>query len=828
MRCPIALLALIFLISGYASAWPIQEQARTHRKQFTVGGDRAQIELWEQEGGSEPGPRYRITLADGRDSQPRPARHEVALRRERFDPLREEPKFTASLFGSALDYAGSIHIVQFVTQPLAAYEEELVALGATSLRFLPQQAQLVRMTPAVRKRVEALPFVRWIGPYHPEYRLAPELLLGLEREELPANGRYLVQLFERGPEMARVVGQRIEALGASPITLCADGFFLGAILEAETLAALASWDEVLYVDRWGEPQTMVAKVRVDGGANFIEAQLGYTGQGVRAEVLDLGVLATHQDFQSPPPIIHNSIGIPDHGTSVAGIVFGDGTGNARARGILPDAQPIFAGVINGAFDLQTQLSELGQPPYEAVFQTNSWGYIVGPAYDNWSTMADDAVFLYDVTLLYAHGNGGNNTEVNSFAWGKNVVSVGGIQHLNTQTVADDQWAQSGSTGPAEDGRIKPDLAHWNDSILTADTGGGYTRDFGGTSAAAPQTAGYFGLMFQMWHEGLFGNPTAASVFASRPKASLAKALMINTARQYDFSGLAHDKTRLHQGWGRANVQRLYEKRDGLFLVNEDVVLRNLESASFVIDVAVGEPELRATLAFLDPAGTTSAALHRINDLSLRLSAPSGLRYWGNHGLASATTSVPGGNPNTIDTVENVWLESPEAGSWIVEVFAHEVNQDTHLETPAVDADFALVVSGVAPCASPINYCAATLNSAGSAAMMGFAGSQSILAGDFTLETHSLPAGTSGLFYFGASPANVPLGNGFRCVGGQLFRLPVVFSDGVGFASLDLFSAGSALVIDAGTTWNFQFWYRDPAAGGSYFNLSDGLSVEFCE
>jgi hypothetical protein len=34
-------------------------------------------------------------------------------------------------------------------------------------------------------------------------------------------------------------------------------------------------------------------------------------------------------------------------------------------------------------------------------------------------------------------------------------------------------------------------------------------------------------------------------------------------------------------------------------------------------------------------------------------------------------------------------------------------------------------------------------------------------------------------------------------------------------------------ITAGSTWNFQFWFRDPVAGGASFNLSDGLGVTFC-
>ena len=42
------------------------------------------------------------------------------------------------------------------------------------------------------------------------------------------------------------------------------------------------------------------------------------------------------------------------------------------------------------------------------------------------------------------------------------------------------------------------------------------------------------------------------------------------------------------------------------------------------------------------------------------------------------------------------------------------------------------------------------------------------------------------------------------------------------------SAGSGQ-ITPDSTWNFQLWYRDPMGpGGTGFNLSDGLSVTFCE
>jgi len=35
------------------------------------------------------------------------------------------------------------------------------------------------------------------------------------------------------------------------------------------------------------------------------------------------------------------------------------------------------------------------------------------------------------------------------------------------------------------------------------------------------------------------------------------------------------------------------------------------------------------------------------------------------------------------------------------------------------------------------------------------------------------------------------------------------------------------VIDPGSTWTFQFWFRDVAAGGAYHTVSGSLDVTFC-
>jgi hypothetical protein len=180
--------------------------------------------------------------------------------------------------------------------------------------------------------------------------------------------------------------------------------------------------------------------------------------------------------------------------------------------------------------------------------------------------------------------------------------------------------------------------------------------------------------------------------------STAKAMLINTCSPYPFSGTTADLTRVHQGWGRPDVRRLYDLRNKIYVVNETDLLTNLQTRAYHLVVPVGAPEFRATLVYTDPPGVPTSLQHRINDLTLKVTAPGGTFYYGNNGMTSGNTTTPGGSANTKDTVENVWMLNPAAGTWLVEVIGAEIVQDAHVETTPIDADYALVVSGVVPVA----------------------------------------------------------------------------------------------------------------------------------
>ena len=129
-----------------------------------------------------------------------------------------------------------------------------------------------------------------------------------------------------------------------------------------------------------------------------------------------------------------------------------------------------------------------------------------------------------------------------------------------------------------------------------------------------------------------------------------------------------------------------------------------------------------------------------------------------------------------------------------------------------------------------NYCTTTPNSVGPGAMISSTGTAFLSFNDFTLLASGVPPSQFGLFFYSGSQAQAPLGDGTLCVSGQIFRFPATLSSSTGAAAwaLDYANPPSpAGQITSGTTWYFQFWYRDVQGGPAGSNLSDGLEVTFC-
>ncbi len=704
------ILCIVALVAVATAAEP-----RLNPREFQVPGSAMRVQLWEQAEYGTPTPYWSVAFDGVSFSAPRSTTYEIPLQYATFDPAAGEPAVPGLLAAGADTH---LYLVQYCTQPFEQYRAVLGNLGVAVHFPIPQNADLVTIPDGVLAQVTAQPFVRVVRPFQPAYRVAPEVLEALHMDGVPE--RYSIECVERGPAAQAAVASLVESMHGTVDITTPEGFRMEATIDPATLVAVARHDKVNRIELWQGPGGFdMDHARGPEGhdANYIESLLGLTGQGVRGEVFDTEhQRPSHQEFQNPRAMIHGQNGNSGtHGTYVYSEVFAIGV-NAQARGMVPSReQGIFcwyAQTTQFGGSYMTRYEETRQlvdpnGPYRGVFQTSSVGSSQTGSYTTISAEVDDYLFMYDLLSCQSMSNYQTNQMVRPQAWAKNIVGVGGFYHNNNNLRSDDRWNNGASVGPASDGRIKPDLAAYYDSTYTAtptsDTS--YWDQMSGTSGATPMTCGAFGMLFHMWHAGVWpGHGGGATVFDSRCHMATAKALMINSGYMYKCASndpgqpgtpAYTDLMRVRQGWGQANLRYLADQAAMTRVIDETDLLTPLQTRSYQVNVPSNQPALKVTMVYTDPKGNPNIqAQHRINNLDLKVTAPNGTFYWGNNGLMNSSWSTSGGVANTKDTVENVFIQSPAAGTWTVEVIGAEIVQDAHPETPGVvDADYALVIYG---------------------------------------------------------------------------------------------------------------------------------------
>jgi hypothetical protein len=145
-------------------------------------------------------------------------------------------------------------------------------------------------------------------------------------------------------------------------------------------------------------------------------------------------------------------------------------------------------------------------------------------------------------------------------------------------------------------------------------------------------------------------------------------------------------------------------------------------------------------------------------------------------------------------------------------------------------DFEVLWIGI-PCPPATSFCTSAPNSENaSGATITYLGTTLVSNNDLDLFAYGAPVEKTCLFFYGANQISpVVFGNGYRCIGTPIYRLPPTVTSIFGDAEfgVNLNSLPANGQISAGQVWNFQLWYRDPSAGGAAFNASNGLSLTFC-
>jgi len=627
-----------------------------------------------------------------------------------FDPAEGEPVVTPQFLAPA---GNTLHLVQFQTPAIQEYRDALQMAGAEIHSAMPYMAYLVRMDAATAQEVAGLEFVRYVGDYHPAYRVDPVIIADLVAGAPLGTARYNMLLVNYKTDAGALTAAISKVGGTVELV---DSILVSATMTEAQLLSVANENTVMWIDRWSPAEYDMNNARAQSGAETLQnlpEPDTLDGRGLRSHVNE-GVHRTHTEFarrlpyRTSQPIAVGSSSSSSHGTNTAGEVWAHGV-NFNARGGAPKSQPYYTASGSNYTSLFSTLVNT----HGVVATTQSWDAARTLNYTSSSATRDQAVFNSGIYATQSQSNAGAQPS-RPGAWAKNTASIGGFNHRGNTNPGDDCWCRTGSCGPASDGRIGVTFTGYYDGIFTTNGSTGYTSGFGGTSGATPMVNGFSLLAIQMFSDGLFGYPAASTWewenrVGTLPKFTTTKTLIMSSTRQLPYSGATNfGANRVRQGWGFPNVGDLYNARDNMLVIDEEKatigynpvtapskdVLAQGETRTYWVYVPAGATQFRAALTWADvPGNPSNQSRHRVNDLHLDVWNPSGTRYPGNSGLLTGPTSTPGSENNGKDTEEMVILLDPPGGAWTVSVKAAQVLADTHVESTATDADYSLTVRG---------------------------------------------------------------------------------------------------------------------------------------
>ena len=644
------------------------------------------------------------------------------LRQARSHKADKDGRRTSGLF-----------LIQFDGLPTSPQQEQLRQMGVDLLRYVPENAYVVRLHNARPGQVRKLDFVKWFG----EYRPADKLQRRLQRLDTNAPAGLLEVAVLLSPAATDADAARVRASfqSVSGESHARRGRIIRGRLAPAALDALARSDDVLWVEPHGRiklnDEVASKIVAGDAGPGALQTQtLGYDGAGVKVAVADTGLnngnastMPADLFGRTPTFYSYGSLGSAadghSHGTHVAGIIAGNGAigetdanGAKYGLGVAPGASIITQRIFDQDGDLVSSPPANGDLTADAVaagadIGCNSWGSdshghytLDAEEFDglvrdaNASTNGDQPYIL-----VFSAGNAGPGPQtIGSPACAKNVIAAGASQNnrtnFSTFTEGQEAMAAFSSRGPCEDGRIKPDLVApgtWVASLLSQSAGSQYAWGtissnyiyLGGTSQSAPLVAGA-AAVFVEYYRLAHSNAT--------PSPALVKAALINSAVSLAGTNLTSAAPNDDEGWGRLNVAGIFQGGHTVDYVDQSTLLINSQVFERHILVADSGEPFKVTLAYTDVPGFAGAIPALVNDLDLEVVAPDGRSYHGNQFSQGASMAgAPGWDD--VNNVEGVLIPQPVGGEYIVRVHARTVADDARTNTPAVDQDFALVSSG---------------------------------------------------------------------------------------------------------------------------------------
>jgi len=476
------------------------------------------------------------------------------------------------------------------------------------------------------------------------------------------------------------------------------------------------------------------------------SELNLNGEGITLNVWDGGSSrATHQEFGGRTTQMDGTPIMNGHATHVAGTMV--------SAGIMPSAKGMAPAANLHVYDFSNDEVEMIQAaangaivsnhsygrPTGWVFHTNQWWWYGDTRisqtidykfgyYSEETRVRDEITYLAPFYLqVHAAGNdridlgpspgeehnvfnhdlgiwvkstdfrerdGGEDGFdcISTLVLGKNVLTIGSvadlIEYTGPESVVLNEFS---STGPTDDGRIKPDLVANGQSVISTwvDNNTSYAG-LTGTSMAAPTISGSVGLLQQL-NKRLYG---------SYMRAATLRGLVIHAAREAG----PHPGPDYRHGWGLADMEaaaKIIPEKGNTTLIEERNLVQNTVPTYTKTVYSTGQQPLVVTLAWSDvPGNPLEPALNNrtpllVNDLDVRVTRLSDGQVFYPWKLDPDNPAAPATTgDNIVDNVEKIQINVPQPGQYQI-VVSHKGTFIDPVNATNKRQAFSLIVSGIA-------------------------------------------------------------------------------------------------------------------------------------
>ncbi len=473
------------------------------------------------------------------------------------------------------------------------------------------------------------------------------------------------------------------------------------------------FSKIQYLDESGYPVIFAphnVNAAITTGVNHLQPGgsfgLNLTGKGLVVGIFDqTRPKRDHPEFGNRLTQVDGSTEtLSEHSTHVSGTIMAAGV-NSGARGMAYEAT---GWGFNWEADISKMLANAYEPiskPSGMLISNHSYGIVLGwrqngatwtwfgnPAisteedwrfgfYSTKSQAIDELIYSRPYySVVWSAGNDrddrgdgtrppdGPEDTIGPEGVAKNNITVGAVSQVLDYT-GPNSVSISGfsSWGPADDGRIKPDLVAMGVNVFSSSVNASNQDSYAslsGTSMSAPNVTGSLFLVQQLFSQR---NPERFML------AATLKALAIHTAKE---AGPAPGPDYMY-GWGLLDAKAsadLILNEDGSSKLIRELILDQGGTYEYEI-VSDGITPIRATIAWTDPAGTPVGAsldptnLMLVNDLDLRIIDEDGTEFFPwtlNPALGASARGIQTVD-NFRDNVEQVFIQSPQAKKYRVRV-----------------------------------------------------------------------------------------------------------------------------------------------------------------